>query len=76
MNQKLEYVKENLNTSVTLTGKDVLAGGVLCFAAGIILGLILGMTGRGIHLKIALGSYNGSKNRNNGNGNGNRDNEK
>lgn len=40
------------------------------------LGLILGMMGKGIHLKIALGSYNGSKNRNNGNENGDGNREK
>lgn len=69
MNQKLELVRENLKTPVTVTGKEILAGGMLCLAAGIILGLFLGMAGKGISLKIALGSYNGSRNRNNGNGN-------
>lgn len=70
MNQKVELVRENLQTSVTVTRSELLVGALLCFLAGVVFGWITGMAGKGINTRVSIGSNNGSQNSNNGNGNG------
>lgn len=69
MKDKLEMIRNGMTATMTITGGEIFAGAAVCILAGIILGFAAGMAGKGIHLRIALGSYNGSQNRNNGNGN-------
>lgn len=69
MRNKLETIRNSMTAPMTMTGGEIFAGAAVCFLAGIVLGFAAGMAGKGINLRIALGSYNGSQNKNNGNGN-------
>lgn len=66
MNQKMELLRENLNTPIITTGSTLLTGGLLCLLAGVVTGIFIGMIGKGLNVNVALGSYNGYGNHHNG----------
>ena len=66
MNQKLELVREYLKNPVTVTKSELLAGGVVCILIGILVGIVMGMLGKGMRTKVVIGAYNGYGNHHNG----------
>lgn len=66
MNQKMELIRKNLKTPVTVTGSEILTGGIMCFIIGILAGVVIGMLGKGMNVKVAVGAYNGYGNHHNG----------
>lgn len=66
MNQKMELLREKLNTPIITTGNNLLTAGLLCLLVGVVTGIFIGMLGKGIKTKVVIGSYNGAGNHHNG----------
>lgn len=66
MNQKMEIIRENLSTPILTTKSSMVTGGIVCFAIGVVAGILIGMIGKGLNINVSIGSHNGSNNQGNG----------
>lgn len=59
MDEKVQYVKEHVKGELASYGAGF-------FLAGLVLGFVMGIISRGVHLRIEIGSHNGYGNHHNG----------
>lgn len=59
---KFKIIRRHLNREISVKILELLAGALTCLTAGVLFGIFIGMTGRGVNLTFTLGCHNGSGN--------------